>query len=211
VTVTYGPAAFAGDFDVSRETLERLESYVSLLQHWNQRINLVSQGTLGDVWRRHIADSAQLLDLAPAGATRWIDLGTGAGLPGLVVAALAAEKHPTMAIRLVESDARKAAFLAEVGRAMGVDATIECCRIESLPPEPHDVVSARALAPVIRLCALAQRFAGPETIYLFPKGARLESELTEAASAWHICAERISSRTDPEAAILRIRGLRPRS
>jgi 16S rRNA (guanine527-N7)-methyltransferase len=205
------PAGFAAEFGVSRETMERLEVYAALLARWNRHINLVAPATIASVWTRHIADSAQLLDLAPEAARTWIDLGAGAGLPGLVIAALAAEKRPALRLRLVESGSRKAAFLAEAARESGVSVAIEPNRIEELPPAPHDVVSARALAPLPRLCALAHRFAGPGTIFLFPKGARLESELTAASAAWHIRAERIASRTDPAAAVLRIRELRPRS
>jgi len=205
------PAGFAAAYGVSRETMARLEAYAALLTRWTRRINLVAPTTVADLWARHIADSAQLMDLAPANARTWIDLGTGAGLPGMVVAVLAAEKRPALRLRLVESDSRKVAFLSEAARATGVSVTIEPHRIEVISPAPHDVVSARALAPLPRLCALAHRFAGPDTIFLFPKGARLESELTAATAAWHIRAERIASRTDPAAAILRIRELGPRS
>jgi 16S rRNA (guanine527-N7)-methyltransferase len=205
------PGEFAAEFCVSCETMERLRSYADLLTHWNQRINLISSSTVVDLRSRHIADSAQLLGLAPAQAETWIDLGTGAGLPGLVIAIMAAESRPRLSLRLVESDARKAAFLAEAARVTGVSVSIEAARIESLPPAPHDVVSARALASLSRLLDLASPFVGPNTMLLFPKGARCESELTEASASWHILAERIVSRTDPAATVLRLRGLRPRS
>jgi 16S rRNA (guanine527-N7)-methyltransferase len=198
-------------FNVSRETCERLDAYVALLTHWNRRINLVSPATVKTVWTRHIADSIQLFDLAPLAASSWLDLGAGAGLPGLPIAALAAEKVPGLHVTLVESDSRKAAFLAAAARAMQLDVTIEPHRIEVLAPRPYDIVSARALAPLGRLCALAHRFSGPGTVFLFPKGARLDSELTAAATSWHIRAERIVSRTDPEATVLRILELEPRS
>jgi 16S rRNA (guanine527-N7)-methyltransferase len=198
-------------FNVSRETCERLDAYVALLTHWNRRINLVSPATVKTVWTRHIADSIQLFDLAPPAASSWLDLGAGAGLPGLPIAALAAEKVPGLHVTLVESDSRKAAFLAAAARAMQLDVTIEPHRIEVLAPRPYDIVSARALAPLGRLCALAHRFSGPGTVFLFPKGARLDSELTAAATSWHIRAERIVSRTDPEATVLRILELEPRS
>ena len=205
------PSEFAQQFDVSRETLRRLEAYVDLLIHWNSRINLVGPGTLDAVWKRHIADSAQLLDLAPPDAQSWIDLGSGAGLPGLPVAAIAAEKAPSLQMTLVESDARKAAFLRSAAREAALEIIVEARRIESMPLRRYDVVSARALAPLDRLCSLAFRFAGPGTVFLFPKGARLDSELTEAARHWHIHAQRIASRTEPAATILRILELEPRS
>jgi 16S rRNA (guanine527-N7)-methyltransferase len=205
------PAEFSREFDVSRETCERLEAYVGLLTRWNARINLVAPTTIDTVWLRHIADSIQLFDFAPVPASSWIDLGSGAGLPGLPVAALAAEKLPGLHVTVVESDARKAAFLATAAREMGLDVTIEPRRIEALTPRPYDVVSARALAPLDRLCALAHRFSTRSTVFLFPKGARLDSELTAAIGNWHIRAERIASRTDPKATVLRILELEPRT
>ena len=204
------PAEFSRAFDVSRETCARLEAYIALLTRWNARINLVAPATIGAAWTRHVADSAQLFDLAPAPAVSWADLGSGAGFPGLVVAALAAEKSPGLRVTLVESDTRKAAFLVAAAREMGLDVTVEPCRIEALPGRPYDVVSARALAPLDRLCALAHRLSGPGTVFLFPKGARLDSELTAATAGWHIRAERIASRTDPEATVLKILELEPR-
>jgi 16S rRNA (guanine527-N7)-methyltransferase len=205
------PAEFSREFDVSRETGERLEAYITLLARWNARINLVGPATIDAVWTRHVADSAQLFDLAPASASSWIDLGSGAGFPGLAVAALAAEKVPDLHVTLVESDTRKAAFLATAAREMGLDVTVEPHRIEALTPRPYDVVSARALAPLDRLCALAHRFSTRGTIFLFPKGVGLDSELTAATAGWHIRAERIASRTDPEATVLKILELEPRT
>ena len=213
------PAEFSREFGVSRETCERLEAYIALLRRWNARINLVARGTIDAAWARHVADSAQLFNLAPVSASSWIDLGSGAGLPGLPVAALAAEKSPGLHVTLVESDTRKAAFLATAAREMGLDVTVEPRRIEALPARGYDVGSARALAPLDRRCAVAHRFsarhtgrnASPGTVFLFPKGARLDSELTAATAHWHIRAERIASRTDPEATVLRILELEPRT
>jgi 16S rRNA (guanine527-N7)-methyltransferase len=205
------PPEFSDIGNVSRETRRRLEVYVDLLFRWNTRINLVGRATLESVWSRHIADSLQLFDLAPNNARTWIDLGAGAGLPGLPVAAMAAERSPGLHLTLVESDARKAAFLRTAAREMGLSVTIEACRIESLAPLAYAVVSARALAPLDRLCELALPFSGKGTVFLFPKGRQLNSELTEAAVRWHIRAERIASRTDPEAAVLRIEEIEPRS
>lgn len=201
---------FTRAFDVSRETSRRLEIYLRLLSTWNARINLVSRDTIDDAWSRHLADSAQLLALAPPDARRWIDLGSGAGLPGLAVAALAAETRPGLNVTLVEADRRKCAFLQTAAREMELNIGIEPTRIEAIPPEPFDVVSARALAPLDRLCGLAYRFKGPGTVFLFPKGVKLDSELTTAASHWHIQAERIASLTASDAAILKIVELEPR-
>ena len=205
------PDDFRRSFGVSHETCARLETYLALLARWNRRINLVAPATLADAWARHVADSAQLLALAPEGSRSWIDLGSGAGLPGLPVAAVAAEKAPQLRMTLVEADQRKAAFLRTAVREMGLDATVDARRAEAIPPAPYDVVSARALAPLERLCALAHRFQGAGTVFLFPKGARLDSELTAARTHWHIRCERIASRTHPDAAILKILELEPRS
>ena len=142
--------AFRRAFDVSRETVERLETHVALLCKWNPRINLVAASTLAEVWTRHVADSAQLWPLRPPGARLWLDLGSGAGFPGLVVAALAAEEAPDLRVRLVESDARKAAFLATVAREADLPAEVLVERWQRLPPQAADVVSARALAPLDR-------------------------------------------------------------
>lgn len=210
---------FARAFDVSRETLDRLETYVDLIKHWNKTVNLVSSASVEAIWQRHIADSAQLFDLAPTDAQNWVDLGSGAGLPGLPVAVLAAEKSPCLHMTLVESDQRKAAFLRAALRETGVTATIAAERIESIEPLPCDVVSARALAPLDRLLALAYRIAlppmhagaGVNTVFLFPKGKNLESELTKATVDWHIRYERIASRTNPEATIVRILELEPKA
>jgi 16S rRNA (guanine527-N7)-methyltransferase len=205
------PAEFARNYGVSRETCERLEAYIDLLARWNARINLVADASLRSPWVRHIADSAQLFPLAPESARSWIDLGSGAGFPGLPVAAIAAEKSPDLRVTLVESDSRKAAVLATAAREMDLDVMVEPRRIESMAPKAFDVVSARALAPLTRLCGLAHRFSGTGTVYLFLKSASADSELTEAAAAWHIQAERIASRTDPDSAVLRILELERRS
>ena len=201
---------FRATFGVSRETTARLECHLGLLERWSARINLVSRGTLADAWRRHAADSAQLFDLVPPGVRSWIDLGSGAGFPGLVVAAIAHEKAPGLAVTLVESDRRKAAFLRTAARSMGLEVEILARRAEELPARRYDVVSARALAPLPALLPLARRFAGPETVLLFPKGRNVERELTEALERWHTRVERLPSRTDPEATILRIRELATR-
>jgi 16S rRNA (guanine527-N7)-methyltransferase len=205
------PREFARSFGVSRETCERLGAYITVLTQWNVRINLVARGSIKTAWTRHLADSAQLFELAPENASSWIDLGSGAGLPGLPIAAIAAEKKPALHVTLVESDTRKAAFMEVAAQEMGLNVTIMPQRIETITPHSYDVVSARALAPLDRLCALAQRLSGPGTIFLFPKGARVDSELTIASADWHIRADRIASQTDPAATILRIQELEPRS
>jgi 16S rRNA (guanine527-N7)-methyltransferase len=192
---------------VSRETLERLETYAALLAKWQKTINLVAPSTLPQLWARHILDSAQLMDHAPPGATRWLDLGSGGGFPGLVCAALAAETRPALRVMLVESDQRKAAFLREAARQMGLSVTVLARRIEDLPPTPSDIVSARALAPLATLCRYAHPHLAPGAICLFQKGARHAEELATARQDWHITCTVIPSVTDAEAVLLRIETL----
>lgn len=203
-----GRADFVEGADVSRETLERLDTHVSLLRRWSQRINLVGRSTLAEVWRRHVADSAQLMPHAPAGARHWVDLGSGAGFPGLVIAALAREARPDLAVTLVESDARKCAFMAEAARAMGLTVTVLPRRIEDVAPLGADVVSARALAPLPALLPMAARHLSPDGVALFLKGAGANAELTEAAATWHSETRLVRSVTDPSGAVIIARGIR---
>lgn len=203
-----GPADFARAFNVSRGTLDRLESYARLLTQWQAKINLVAPGTLAEVWHRHFADSAQLVRFAPAEAKTWLDLGAGAGFPGLVVAALLAEKGQCR-ITLCESDTRKAAFLADVKRKLGLAVDIISARIETDSTHVSvglvDVVSARALAPLQRLVPLAAPFFHEQTVGLFPKGREAEKEIAEAATTWQFEAELMPSLTDREGRIAVIR------
>ncbi|MDE0058369.1 MAG: 16S rRNA (guanine(527)-N(7))-methyltransferase RsmG [Defluviicoccus sp.] len=189
------PEACAAALNVSRETLERLEAYVALLRRWQRRRNLIGRGTEADIWRRHILDSGQLAAHLPAGARRIVDLGSGAGLPGLVLAILTGAETT-----LVEADAVKAAFLAEAARLTEAPCEIRRARIEDLAPWPVDALTARALAPLPRLLDYAAPFAPPLSI--FPKGARWREELTEASRTWHISARDAPSATEPAARIL---------
>jgi 16S rRNA (guanine527-N7)-methyltransferase len=198
------PEAFQRRFDVSRETMQRIESHLALLAKWNPRINLVARSTLGDAWTRHVADSAQLWALRPADAGVWLDLGSGAGFPGLVIAALAAEQAPDLEIRLIESDARKAAFLAAAARETGLAPKILEARIEGLEPQAADVVSARALGPLSTLLGMAEKHRVPQGTGLFPKGATVQNELAEAARHWRFNHKIHASLTDPQAAIVEI-------
>jgi 16S rRNA (guanine527-N7)-methyltransferase len=189
---------------VSRETLERLQTYLDLLARWQQRINLVGPSTLEDPWRRHIVDCGQLWRLWPENARSVVDLGSGAGLPGLVLAIMGAPE-----VHLVESDQRKAAFLREAARACGVAATIHAGRTETVPPLAADVVTARALAPLPELLRLAERHVHAGTTCLFLKGRTAASELTRAREVWTMREASVGSLSDPEGQILLISEIRP--
>ena len=194
------PEEFRIETAVSRETLDRLIRYAEALERWQARINLVSRATLGDVWRRHMLDSAQLLPLIPGSARRLIDLGSGAGFPGLVLAILGVPE-----VCLVDADARKCAFLREAARLAGAtNVTVQNRRIEALPAEAFDVITARALAPLPELLKLARRFAGPNAVYLFPKGRGVAEELIRSPETATMRLERIASRTDTGATILKL-------
>lgn len=193
--------------DVSRETRSRLETYESLLRKWNPAINLVAKSTLGDLWTRHFRDSAQLFDICPAGAPRWADLGSGGGFPGLVVAILAAERAPDLAVTLVESDVRKAAFLSTVARETELNVRVLADRIEAVPPLAADVLSARALAPLPQLLAFAERHLAPGGTALLPKGANHAAEIAEALATWRFDLQKHPSQTDSQAVILEVTGI----
>ncbi|MFQ5773827.1 MAG: 16S rRNA (guanine(527)-N(7))-methyltransferase RsmG [Kiloniellaceae bacterium] len=203
-----GPEGFRAATDVSRETLARLKRYAALLEKWNRAINLVGRDSLADLWRRHMLDSAQLLPLLPpppAGRPRVVlDLGSGAGFPGLVLAVLGAGE-----VHLVECDRKKAAFLREAAAAAEAEIAIHNERIERLPPFPADVVTARALAPLPRLLDYAAPFLRPGErgsggVAIFPIGRGVDRELTDSVQKWKMRAEVFSSRSDPAAKIVRL-------
>lgn len=199
------PDEFAALTGVSRETLARLEAYAGLLADWSARINLVASSTLADPWRRHFLDSAQLFPLIPAGADSLIDLGSGAGFPGLVLAIMGAR-----GVELVESDARKCVFLREAARVAAASVTIRNARIEAVPARSVSVVTARGCAPLGRLLSYSQRFIGSDTVCLFPKGEQAGQELTLAQQKWDFDATSRSSRTDPRGVVLCLSRVRPR-
>ena len=190
---------FAEIVPVSRETLAQLEAYAALLTRWSTRINLVGRDTIPDLWRRHILDSAQLRAFVPERARSMIDLGSGAGFPGLVLAILGIP-----GVELLEADSRKCVFLREAVRITEAEAMIRPCRIEAVPPHPVDVVTARACAPLDRLLGLAEPFLAPDSECLFLKGERVEEELTLARKGWTMAASRSQSRSDPRGVVLRL-------
>ena len=190
------------DPGVSRETFGRLETMVETLLRWQKAINLVGRATLDDVWGRHILDSAQLIPLIPATAKSLADLGSGGGFPGLVLAAL----QPELDVTLIEADARKAAYLGEAARRMGLakQPKIVISRIEAAPPSKADIVTARAVAPLGQLLAWADGHRLDPAICLFHKGKGWQGELTEAMKDWEIECTPQASVTDSDAVILRI-------
>lgn len=197
------PAGLEG-FDVSRETLARLHVFVEELKRWQRIKNLVGPATLRDVWSRHIADSLQLLAHAPEART-WLDLGSGAGLPGLVLAIAGAEHG--LHVHMVESNSRKCAFIRQAIRLTGAPATIHEARLEAIVPDfvdKADIVSARALASLKDLLTWTEPLLKTGTTGLFPKGREALAELTEAEKSWRFNAEILPSRTDSEARIFRI-------
>jgi len=198
-------STFQDIFDVSRETLGKLEQYEKLLVKWNKSINLVSKGTISDLWHRHFADSAQLLASAPLSARIWLDFGSGAGFPALVCAILAQEQHPGLKMSLVESDQRKSAFLMTVAHELALDVNVIPERIEKLKEVKADIISARAVAALPDLLELSAPHRQESTILLFPKGNSYESELTKAKENWHIEVEIMQSLTDSGSVILKIK------
>ncbi len=191
---------------VSRETIERLETYVDLVHRWNPRINLVSRNSLKDIWTRHILDSVQVYQCAGAFKT-WVDLGSGGGFPGMVCAIMAIDTAPDAKFTLVESDQRKSAFLRSVARECRANCTVISKRIENVEPLQADVLSARALADLKVLLSFCDRHLGKTGIALLPKGASWKKELEAAREEWNFECEPITSLTEPQAVILRIKGV----
>ena len=200
------PEAFLAAFDVSRETLSRLVTYERLLRQWQKAVNLVASATLTEVWHRHFADSAQLVRLIPPAATRLVDLGSGGGFPGLVVAALLAESSAACRVTLVESDTRKAAFLREAGRQLALPVDILVTRIESAETRVKlaaaEVVTARALAPLPRLLGWLAPVLQPDCVALLLKGRDAQAEVEQARTSFDFQSRLVPSQTSPDARIV---------
>lgn len=196
-----------GALGVSRETLDRLEIFANLLEKWNPKINLVARSTLADLWTRHIQDSLQFVHCLDRPVGHWVDLGTGGGFPGLVVAICAKDEKFAQQVTLVESDNRKAAFLRTVLREVDVAAKVIPARAEDIPSLSADVISARALAELSRLFDLALPHVSRGGYYLFAKGVKWKSEVQTARHSWHFEYDAIPSVTESDAVILKIKGL----
>ena len=197
-------------FPVSRETEKRLDTYVDVLLRWQSKLNLVAASSLRELWTRHIADSLQLLPLAP-GAQTWVDFGSGGGFPGVPIACALADK-PGTKVHLIESIGKKAAFLREAVRATGAPAIVHQERAEKFGEtcaEPVDAVTARALAPLKTLCDQAFPLISRGAVALFPKGQDIDAELTDAAKYWRLEVTKVPSKTSPSGTIVVIRSLTP--
>ncbi|WP_341476688.1 16S rRNA (guanine(527)-N(7))-methyltransferase RsmG [Pelagivirga sediminicola] len=193
--------------NVSRETIEQLRAFETLICKWSPTINLVSRADRKSVWERHILDSVQLYDAAPRSFTHWVDLGSGGGFPAVVVAILANAANAPRKITMVESDSRKATFLRTALREIGVPGIVINERIEDIPSLSADIISARALASLDGLLTLAQPHLTPTGTCLFAKGAKWRSEVEEAKLTWKFACSATKSDLDPEAAILSIKEL----
>ncbi len=194
--------------NVSRETVERLELFEELVARWTTKINLISKATSGDIWNRHIVDSAQIYHLAPVGFTHWADFGSGGGFPAVVVAAMAAEFSPDARFTMLESDQRKSVFLRTAIRELGLNAEVISKRIDEVSPLEADVISARALASLGKLLLFADLHLSDGGICIFPKGRGAEDEIVDARQDWRFELRQTQSMTDISAQILTIKELK---
>lgn len=192
------------NLNVSRETTAMLEEYVGLIEKWNPAINLVSKSSLADIWPRHILDSAQVLSLGGTSIRSWADLGSGGGLPGIVVAIMATAQMPLMKVTLVEVDQRKSAFLRQVCQKLDLNVEVLSERIEQLPSLSAQVVSARALAPLDRLLDYVDRHIDIDGKALLSKGASFEEEILIARKKWNFDLEIHRSAIQEASVILEI-------
>lgn len=206
----YTAADFAALPNVSRETYMDFQSYDALLAKWNRKINLVSPSAAKDFWCRHALDSWQLAALLPADMQILLDLGSGAGFPGIAMA-IECKRRGQGEVTLVESAGKKAAFLRTVIRELQLPAKVWADRAEDMPPQPFDIITARAFAPLPRLLTYAHPFWGERTVALLLKGQGVESELTDAAKTWIYKAETTPSESDSTGCVLKISGLVPRA
>jgi 16S rRNA (guanine527-N7)-methyltransferase len=196
---------------VSRETAARLDRFVAVLLRWQEITHLIAPSTVPTLWTRHIADSLQLLDLAPD-AKIWVDLGTGGGFPGLVIAC-ALHGAVGRVVHLVEGSTKKAAFLREAVAATDAPAVVHAVRMEKFVESfvgKADIVTARAVSPLNLLLGQCQPLLVQGTVGLFPKGQDVEAELTEASRCWKMLGDLVPSRTNPKARIVMVRALEPR-
>lgn len=198
------PQNIQGHLNVSRETMGRLSQLAQLLEKWNSKINLVSPSTIQDLWSRHILDSAQIFELAGKKGGSWLDIGSGGGFPGLVVAILNEDAGRPWNVTMMESDIRKCTFLRTVLRETGVQAQVITARIEKAEPQGADIISARALADLDTLFDFSERHLHVSGQALFPKGVNWKKEVQVAEKSWSFSVEAIKSETQEGAVILKV-------
>ena len=197
-------SSLIGTVDVSRETLNALEQFSALVLKWTAHINLISVNTIDDIWDRHMVDSAQIFRFAPKNFKTWLDIGSGGGFPGIVVAILGKELAPDAEFILVESDQRKATFLRTAIRELALNAKVAADRIENQPAMNADVISARALGSLPSLLPLISQHMAPSGLALLHKGRRVDQEIALARQEWRFYLEEASSLTDPDGRLLLI-------
>jgi 16S rRNA (guanine527-N7)-methyltransferase len=193
--------------NVSRETLEKLETYEAVVRKWNPKINLVSRNSLEHLRTRHILDSVQVFRCLDNPSGHWVDIGSGGGFPGIVIAILASSEAPDLSVTLIESDQRKSAFLRSAARECGVPVTVISRRIEQADPQEADILSARALADLSLLLEFSERHLKPGGTGVFPKGASWKKEVDNSRQHWRFDAEAITSLTEPDAVVLKVKGI----
>lgn len=195
---------FQTAFDVSRETMDRLDSYAALVKKWNPAINLISKSTVDALWQRHFHDSAQIYQLRQNQPCHWVDLGSGGGFPALVLSILSLEFSPKDRFTLVESDLRKSVFLQTVIRELDLNAVVIADRIEKIPALDADILTARALSSLDKLMGFAELHLNPTGFAIFPKGETYKKEIEDAVVSWTFELEEITSETNSSGAILKI-------
>lgn len=198
----------ATGIDVSRETIEKLRAFEAEVVRWTPSINLVSRHQRNQVWDRHVIDSAQIVSLVSEWPAVWLDIGSGGGFPGIVIAIMAQQLAPQSMVRMVESDQRKCAFLRQTLRKLDLQADVIANRIEELPPQNAGFMTARALAPLERLLPFVERHLDPKGTALLMKGKQWRQEVEAARADWTFQLQPHRSKTDPDAAILEIKDLK---
>lgn len=203
-------ATIIGGVNVSRETITDLEAFSAMVTKWTTKINLIARGTVDSIWDRHIVDSVQLYAFAPEKYDKWVDIGSGGGFPGIVMAIIAKTKNPGANFILIESDQRKATFLRAAARELTLNLDVIPDRIENASQQDADVVSARALTALSGLLAHTTRHLNEGGVALLHKGRQSDQEVAEAKKIWSFELEDHVSFTDPDARILAIRRISAR-
>ena len=196
-----------GGVNVSRETFENLQRFSDLVRKWTVKINLVSSSSIPELWERHVVDSVQIYASAPKSFEKWVDIGSGGGFPGIVMAIIGKEKHPDANFVLIESDLRKATFLRTAIRELKLSAVVLAERIELAEPQGADVVSARALSTLSTLLPFVERHLKPDGVAILHKGKRASEEVADAKAGWRFALEELPSLTDLDAQILVVKGI----